>query len=44
MSLSSIDELGAQPFVGHSTCVVEERQMVDEIHLVSHYYDGILHW
>ena len=44
LSWSSSDELGAQPLLDHSndhsTCVAGDRQMVDEIHLISHYYDG----
>ena len=44
MSLRSSDELGAQPLLehsnDHSTCVVGDRRMVDERHLISHYYDG----
>ena len=44
LSLSNSDELGAQPLLehsnDHSTYVVEDRQMVDKRHLISHYYDG----
>ena len=44
LSLISSDELGAQPLFehsnDHSTCVVEDRQMVDERHIILHYYDG----
>ena len=44
LSLSNGDELGAQTLLehssDHSTCVAGDRQMVDERHLISHYYDG----
>lgn len=43
LSLSSSDELGRQPLLrhsnDHSTCVVGDRQMVDETHLIFHCYD-----
>ena len=43
LSLSSSDELGAQPLLehsnDHSTCVAGDRKMVDERHLISPYYD-----
>ena len=44
MGISSSDELGAQTLLEHSndhyTCETWDRQMVDERHLISHYYDG----
>ena len=44
LSLRNNDELGGQLVLGNSndqyTCVVLDRQMVDERHLISHYYDG----
>ena len=44
LSLSNSDDLGAQPLLDHSndhsTCVVGDRQMVDERHLIFHCYDG----
>ena len=44
LSLSSSDELGSQPVLQHSndhyTFVAGDRHMVDDIHIISHYYDG----
>ena len=46
LSWSSSDELGAQLVLGHSddqyTCVVLDKQMFDERHLIFHCYDGSL--
>ena len=44
LSLSSSDEFWGQPLLEHSndlsTCIAEDRQMVDEKHLIFHCYDG----